>query len=228
MRAISFALLIFAGITLVAWAAGRPRNDRTGAENMPLPKPALDEPLASEHGQETVVVAGGCFWGVQAVFEHLKGMTSATSGYAGGSAATAHYEDVSTGSTGHAESVKLIFDPSQISFGQILMVFFSVGHNPTQLNRQGPDEGTQYRSVIFYSNQQQQKIAAAYISQLDSTKFFSRPIVTQVVPFQAFFPAEDYHQDYLKHHRTSPYIIFNDLPKLDHLKKEFPELYREY
>jgi peptide-methionine (S)-S-oxide reductase len=153
-------------------------------------------------------------------------MVSATSGYSGGAANTAHYEEVSTGSTGHAESVKVVFDPSQISYGQILMIFFSVGHNPTELNRQGPDSGTQYRSSIFYANDQQRKIAEAYITQLNAAKIYSQPIVTQVVPLQAFYPAEAYHQDYLKHHSYEPYIMINDLPKLTSLKKEFPEMYR--
>jgi len=228
MRAVQFALLILLGICLLAWATGRPRDAWAGAGKMPFPKPALDAPLASSQGQETVVVAGGCFWGVQAVFEHLKGVTAATAGYAGGGAASAHYDEVSTGSTGHAESVKVVFDPSQLSFGEILMIFFSVGHDPTEWNRQGPDEGTQYRSVIFYAGEQQKKIAEDYIAQLNAAKIFSRPIVPRVVLLQAFYVAEDYHQDYLKHHPGSPYIVFNDLPKLEHLKKEFPELYRAY
>jgi peptide-methionine (S)-S-oxide reductase len=160
------------------------------------------------------------------VFEHLKGVTSATSGYSGGAAKTANYEEVSTGETGHAESVKIVFDPSQITYGQILMIFFSVGHNPTELNRQGPDYGTQYRSSIFYSNDQQMKIAVAYIEQLNAAKIYSQPIVTQVVPLQAFYAAEDYHQDYLKHHPYEPYIMINDQPKLTSLKKEYPDLYR--
>ena len=156
----------------------------------------------------------------------MKGVVSATSGYSGGAADTAHYEDVSTGSTGHAESVKIVFDPSQISYGQILMIFFSVGHNPTELNYQGPDYGTQYRSSIFYSNEEQKKIAEAYIAQLSAAKIYSQHIVTQVVPLQAFYPAEDYHQNYLKLHPYEPYIMINDLPKISSLKKEFPDLYR--
>ncbi|HZU33467.1 MAG TPA: peptide-methionine (S)-S-oxide reductase MsrA [Candidatus Angelobacter sp.] len=190
-----------------------------------LPDPASDTPLSKAKSTQTVVLAGGCFWGIQAVFEHVKGVTTATAGYAGGSANTAQYETVSTGNTGHAESVKVVYDPSQVSFGQILKVFFSVAHDPTELNRQGPDEGTQYRSVIFYSNEDQKRIAQAYIDQLNRGKLFPGPIVTQVVALQAFYPAEGYHQDYAEHHPHDPYIAINDLPKLDHLKQMLPELY---
>jgi peptide-methionine (S)-S-oxide reductase len=190
-----------------------------------LPNPATDEPLSKTKSSETVVLAGGCFWGIQAVFEHVKGVSSATAGYSGGSASTAQYETVSTGRTGHAESVKVVYDPSQVSFGQILKVFFSVAHDPTELNRQGPDEGTQYRSVIFFSSEDQHRVARAYIDQLNGAKVFSEPIVTQVVALQAFYPAEGYHQDYAEHHPYEPYIAINDLPKLDHLKKLLPELY---
>jgi peptide-methionine (S)-S-oxide reductase len=225
MRAVLIAVLIFAGVGVLAWTTAQPNDGRANAK-APFPKPAVDAPLASEKSQETAVVAGGCFWGIQGVFQHLKGVLSATSGYSGGAAKTAHYEEVSTGSTGHAESVKIVFDPSQISYGQILMIFFSVGHNPTELNRQGPDSGTQYRSSIFYSSDEQKKIAEAYIAQLNAAKTYSQLIVTQVVPLQAFYPAENYHQDYLKHHSYEPYIMINDLPKLTSLKKEFPELYR--
>jgi peptide-methionine (S)-S-oxide reductase len=172
-----------------------------------------------------VVLAGGCFWGIQAVFEHVKGVTSATAGYSGGSAKTAQYETVSTGETGHAESVRVVYDPSQVSFGQLLKVFFSVAHDPTELNRQGPDDGTQYRSVIFWANEDQRKIAQAYIDQLNRAKAFSRPIVTQLTAFQAFYPAEAYHQDYAERHPNEPYIAINDLPKLEHLKQTLPELY---
>jgi peptide-methionine (S)-S-oxide reductase len=190
-----------------------------------IPDPAQDIPLAKTSGSATVVVAGGCFWGIQAVFEHVKGVTSATAGYAGGSAATAHYEIVSSGATGHAESVRITYDPSKISLGQLLKVFFSVAHNPTELNRQGPDTGTQYRSVIFYSNDEQKRIAQAYIEQLDRAKIFSSRIVTQLSALQAFYPAEDYHQDYAAHHPNEPYIAINDLPKVEHLKQMLPELY---
>jgi peptide-methionine (S)-S-oxide reductase len=199
---------------------------RASSAAVKLPNPAADEPLSKSKGAQTVVLAGGCFWGIQAVFEHVKGVSSATAGYSGGAAQTAQYETVSTGTTGHAESVRVVYDPAQISFGQILKVFFSVAHDPTELNRQGPDEGTQYRSVIFYSNDEQRHIAQAYIDQLNRAKAFSQPIVTQVVALQAFYPAEAYHQDYAEHHPNEPYIAINDLPKLEHLKQMLPELYR--
>jgi peptide-methionine (S)-S-oxide reductase len=174
------------------------------------------------------VLSGGCFWGVQAVYQHTKGVISASSGYAGGNADTAHYEQVETGSTGHTESVKILYDPAQITYGQILMIFFSVAHNPTELNKQGPDWGTQYRSSIFYANEEQKRIAAAYVSQLVDAKIYAQKIMTQVVALHEFYPAEPYHQDYVKRHPGNPYITINDLPKLANLKKEFPELYREY
>ena len=178
-------------------------------------------------GQQTAVLAGGCFWGVDAVFKHVKGVTGVVSGYSGGSKSTAEYETVSTGTTGHAESVKIIFDPSKISYAGLLRIYFSVATDPTQLNRQGPDTGTQYRGVIFYASDEQKRIAEAYIDQLNQTKVFPRAIVTQVVPLKEFFPAEDYHQNYLALHPDQPYIVFNDLPKLRALKKDFPELYKK-
>ena len=190
------------------------------------PAPVVDEPRASAPAKQTTVLAGGCFWGIQAVFQHVKGVISATSGYAGGSAKTAEYETVSTGETGHAESVQIVYDPSQISYGELLRIFFSVAHDPTQLNRQGPDEGTQYRSSIFYANDEQKKIAQAYIAQLDRAKIFPRPIVTKVVALQAFYPAEAYHQNYAELHPNQPYIMFNDAPKVEDLKQEFPDLYK--
>ena len=190
-----------------------------------VPEPAVDAPRASAPSQQTAVLSGGCFWGVQAVFQHVKGVISATSGYSGGSKKTAEYEIVSTGETGHAESVQIVYDPSQITYGELLRVFFSVAHDPTQLNRQGPDEGTQYRSSIFYSNDEQKRIAEAYIAQLDNAKVFARSIVTKVVPLQAFYPAEAYHQNYAALHPNQPYIMFNDAPKVDHLRQEFPALY---
>jgi peptide-methionine (S)-S-oxide reductase len=196
--------------------------------NNSFPKPAVDQPVASSKGQDTAVLSGGCFWGVQAVFQHTRGVLSATSGYAGGDSDSAKYEIVSTGKTGHAESVKVVYDPSQITYGQILMIFFSVAHNPTELNKQGPDWGTQYRSSIFYSTDEQKKIAESYIAQLDTAKIYPQRIVTQVVPLNGFYAAEGYHQDYLKHHPNNPYIAINDLPKLSDLKKQFPDLYREY
>jgi peptide-methionine (S)-S-oxide reductase len=191
-----------------------------------IPSPALDAPLAAARGSETAVFSGGCFWGVQDVFQHVKGVTDATAGYSGGAASTAEYEIVSTGRTGHAESVQVTWDPSRVSFGQLLKVFFSVAHDPTELNRQGPDEGTQYRSVIFYATPEQKRIAEAYIAQLDQAKVFRSRIVTQVVPFKAFYPAEAYHQNYATLHPDNPYIAINDLPKVAHLKKMFPELYK--
>lgn len=191
----------------------------------PLPDPATDVPKAAAKGQATAVFAGGCFWGVDAVFKHVKGVTSATSGYSGGASKTAHYELVGTGATGHAEAVQVVYDPSQVSYGQLLRVFFSVAHDPTQLNRQGPDVGTQYRSAIFYADPEQQRVAKAYIAQLQEAKAFSRPIVTEVAPLSAFYAAEDYHQDYLAHHPENMYIVINDLPKLDQLRKQFPDLY---
>jgi peptide-methionine (S)-S-oxide reductase len=190
-----------------------------------VPAPTLDAPRASASGQQTAVVAGGCFWGIQAVFQHVKGVIRATSGYSGGSAKTAEYEVVSTGETGHAESVQIVFDPSQVTYGELLRVFFSVAHDPTELNRQGPDEGTQYRSVIFYNGDEQKHIAEAYIAQLDQAKVFQHKIVTQVMPLQTFYPAEAYHQNYAALHPNQPYIVFNDAPKVEHLRREFPELY---
>ena len=190
-----------------------------------VPAPVVDAPRASTAGQQTAVLSGGCFWGVQAVFQHVKGVISATSGYSGGSAKAAEYEIVSTGETGHAESVQIVYDPSQITYGELLRVFFSVAHDPTQLNRQGPDEGTQYRSAIFFANDEQKHVAEAYIAQLNQAKVFARPIVTQVVPLQGFYPAEAYHQNYAALHPNQPYIVFNDAPKVEHLKKEFPDLY---
>jgi peptide-methionine (S)-S-oxide reductase len=193
-----------------------------------FPKPAVDEPIASTRGkQETAVLSGGCFWGVQAVYQHTKGVISATSGYAGGSLENAHYQLVGNGDTGHAESVKIVYDPALLTYGQILMIFFSVAHNATELNKQGPDWGAQYRSSVFYASEEQRKIAAAYIAQLDAAKVYSQKIVTQVVPLSGFYPAEGYHQDYVKHHPDNPYIAINDLPKLVSLKKQFPELYRD-
>lgn len=191
-----------------------------------IPDPALDAPLATTKGQQTAVLAGGCFWGIEAVFDHVKGVSKATSGYSGGAANTAQYETVSGGQTGHAESVRIVYDPSQISYGQLLKVFFSVAHDPTELNRQGPDTGTQYRSAIFYGNEEQKRIAEAYIDQLNKARVFGAPIVTQVTALKAFYAAEDYHQDYLAHHPDQPYIVYNDIPKVENLKKQFPALYK--
>jgi len=175
---------------------------------------------------QTAVFAGGCFWGVDAVFKHVKGVSEVVSGYAGGAAATAHYEMVSEGTTGHAESVRVRFDPAKVSYQQLLEVFFSVAHDPTQLNRQGPDSGSQYRSAIFYTSPEQQKIAQSFIQQLTAARTFSDPIVTQVVPLQQFYPAEEHHQNYLALHPYQPYIVFNDMPKLNQLREKFPALYQ--
>jgi len=215
-------------VVFFAWTAIRALGARPAeTPNASLfPKPTTDAPLANSSKSESAVFAGGCFWGVQAVFEHVKGVKSATSGYSGGHVKSPSYEVVSMGVTGHAESVQVTYDPSQITFGQLLMVYFSVAHDPTQLNRQGPDTGSQYRSAIFYSNDEQKRIANDYIAQLNSATVYSHPIVTKVVPFEAFYPAEDYHQDYLKKNPGNPYIVFNDLPKLNRLQKEFPALYR--
>jgi peptide-methionine (S)-S-oxide reductase len=195
------------------------------AAGVAIPSPVVDADKTANAGEQIAVIAGGCFWGIQAVFQHVKGVVNATSGYSGGDAKTAEYEIVSSGETGHAESVKITYDPAQVTYGELLRVFFSVAHDPTQLNRQGPDDGTQYRSVIFYGNDEQKKIAQAYIAQLDQAKVFSKPIVTQVVPLKAFYPAEAYHQNYAALHPDQLYIVFNDAPKVAHLRQQFPELY---
>jgi peptide-methionine (S)-S-oxide reductase len=194
-------------------------------EAVTLPPPALDE-QPGQKTSEVAVLAGGCFWGVQGVFQHVKGVTNAVSGYAGGEKKTAEYEVVSTGRTGHAESVQITYDPRAISYGRLLQVYFSVAHDPTQLNRQGPDTGTQYRSAVFPRDAEQAKIAQAYIAQLDAAHAFHGKIVTRIEPDRPFFPAEDYHQDFLTLHPTYPYIVFNDLPKIEALKRVFPDLYR--
>jgi peptide-methionine (S)-S-oxide reductase len=218
--AVLIAVLIVAGT--MAWN----RADAAAASTV-LPDPAVDSPLAAKSDKQTAVVAGGCFWGIQAVFQHVKGVIDATSGYSGGSAATAEYELVGTGGTGHAESVKITFDPAQISYGQLLKVFFAVAHDPTELNRQGPDAGSQYRSVIFYTSEEQKHIAETYISQLEQAKSFTREIATQVVPLKAFYPAEAYHQNYARLHPDDAYIAINDAPKVEHLRQQFPDLYKK-
>ncbi len=192
-----------------------------------IPAPALDAAAPAGAGLQTVVLAGGCFWGVQAVFQHTKGVTAAVSGNAGGDKQTAHYEMVGSGRTGHAESVQVTYDPRQISYGKILHIYFSVAHNPTELNRQGPDAGTQYRSAIFYADDEQKRIANAYIAELDKAHVFSRPIVTQLEALSAFYPAEEYHQDFAALHPSYPYIVFNDLPKVENLKRLFADVYRD-
>jgi peptide-methionine (S)-S-oxide reductase len=216
--------LILAGMLLATavLAASRP-----GAEQAQIiPPPALDAAAANGGQLETIVLAGGCFWGVQGVFQHVNGVTGAVSGYAGGDKASASYGLVSAGSTGHAEAVKVTFDPQQITLGHILQIYFSVAHNPTELNRQGPDTGTQYRSAIFPASPEQARIAKAYIDQLNAAKAFKATVVTTIEPGKTFYAAEDYHQDYLTRHPTQPYIVYNDLPKIDELKRVFPADYR--
>ncbi|MBE1162697.1 peptide-methionine (S)-S-oxide reductase MsrA [Dyella acidiphila] len=196
------------------------------AGNANLPDPGVDAPKAAAHGSETAVLAGGCFWGMQEVFEHVRGVRQVWAGYSGGDADTAHYDDVSEGNTGHAESVKIVFDPAVISYGQLLKIYFAVAHDPTQLNRQGPDAGTQYRSEIFYADAQQQKVAQAYIAQLDTAKVFDASIVTLVQPLRGFYPAESYHQDYARNHPDDAYIVINDAPKVARLKRLYPAVYQ--
>jgi len=192
-----------------------------------LPAPAMDEPQGATH-KETAVFAGGCFWGVQTTFQRIKGVTATTAGYSGGTASTATYDQVSSEKTGHAESVKVVFDPAKISYGTLLRIFFSVVHDPTELNRQGPDVGTSYRSVIFFTTPEQEKVANAYIAQLDAAHAFPKKIVTEVVPLKAFYDAEDYHQDYAEKNPNNPYIQVCDVPKVAALKAQFPELFQDY
>ncbi len=213
---LAIALVALLGACSVAGARSKPVN---------LPDPKLDAPLAAGKHQ-VAVFAGGCFWGIEAVFEHVKGVKTAVSGYAGGNALTARYGLVSSGQTTHAEAVRVVYDPAVVSYGQLLKVYFSVAHDPTQLNRQAPDVGPQYRSEIFAASPAQQKLANAYIGQLSAAKAFGAPIVTKVGPLKAFYPAEAYHQDYLRLHPNEPYIVYNDAPKLVHLKQHFPQLYK--
>lgn len=196
------------------------------AHAAPLPAPTIDVPRASTAGTQTAVFAGGCFWGVEAVFRHMNGVQSAISGYAGGRTKNPTYNDVSSGMTGHAESVEVKFDPSKVTYGELLRVFMSVAHDPTELNRQGPDVGTQYRSAIYFVNDEQKKVAQAYVAQLDGARAYPKKIVTELAPLTVFYPAEAYHQDYLARHPTQPYIVYNDLPKLEALKKEYPAMVR--
>jgi peptide-methionine (S)-S-oxide reductase len=214
------ALLIVPFVVLAMTAA------RAAEPAVSLPPPVLDAP-ATDGGLQRVVLAGGCFWGVQGVFEHTKGVTQALSGYAGGNKETAHYQLVGTERTGHAESVAVTFDPKQISYGKILQIYFSVAHNPTELNYQGPDHGPSYRSAIFYANDEQKRIAEGYIAQLEKAHVFPGAIVTTLEPLTGFYPAEDYHQDYLVLHPSAPYIVFNDLPKVENLKRLFAAEYRD-
>jgi peptide-methionine (S)-S-oxide reductase len=223
---VALALFVALGAALLAAHEGVMPSPRADASTT-IPGPTVDEPVGKPGASETAVLAGGCFWGVQGVFQHVKGVTQAVSGYAGGDASTAQYETVGTGTTGHAESVRITYDPSQVTFGRLLHVFFSVAHDPTELNRQGPDVGEQYRSAIFPQNDMQQRVADAYIAQLNQAKVFDTPLVTQTNRDSGFFPAEDYHQDYLNSHPTAMYIVANDMPKLDDLRQRFPDLYRE-
>jgi peptide-methionine (S)-S-oxide reductase len=218
-KSITLLLAISLAVGALLYGAG------AHADPVAVPDPAIDAPLAAKQGEQTAVLAGGCFWGVDAVFKHVRGVNSVTSGYAGGGTKPARYEVVSTGTTGHAESVRINYDPSRVTYGQLLKVFFAVAHDPTELNRQGPDTGTQYRSAIFYANDEQKRIAEAYVAQLNRAKVFPRPIVTQITALDAFHPAEGYHQNYLALHTDEPYIRFNDLPKLENLRKLLPELY---
>jgi peptide-methionine (S)-S-oxide reductase len=219
---LSLCAAAIGAVALLAFAAA---PSRAAEDAVVIPPPAVDAPAAD--GLQTAVLAGGCFWGVQGVYQHTAGVVNAVSGYAGGTKATADYPTVSSGSTGHAESVSVRYDPKKISYGKILQIFFSVVHDPTQLNRQGPDTGTQYRSAIFTTSDEQKKVAEAYIAQLDAAKVFRKPIVTKVGALQGFYPAEDYHQDYLTLHPNQPYIAFNDLPKVENLKKLFAADYLE-
>ena len=209
-----FALVFASGVLAGSAAQGQVPDFAAGS----------DVPAAA--GEQVAVFAGGCFWGVDAIFKHVRGVSRVVSGYAGGGAATAQYQIVSTGATGHAESVQVTYDPAQVSYSRLLQIFFSVAHDPTELNRQGPDEGTQYRSAIFYANEAQKKVALSYVDQLSQAKVFSRPIVTQVVPLHDFYPAEEYHQNFLARHPHHPYILLYDLPKLRALQKQFPALYQ--
>jgi peptide-methionine (S)-S-oxide reductase len=216
---------VLSAFALVASLTGCTVN---AAARTPIPAPTTDTTLAKTSGKQTAVFAGGCFWGTQAVFERVKGVVKTATGYSGGSAATASYDQVTTETTGHAESVQVVYDPSKITYGQLLRIFFSVAHDPTELNRQGPDVGTSYRSAIFYANDEQKRLATAYIQQLDAAHIFPRPIVTQVVPLKGFYRAEDYHQDYALHNPDNPYILVCDRPKIEALKQQFPDLFVDY
>ncbi|PTU32674.1 peptide-methionine (S)-S-oxide reductase MsrA [Stenotrophobium rhamnosiphilum] len=227
MRFSSFALARRARLLLIASAVSLSACGISQAATLPVAEPTTDAALSATSGKASIVLSGGCFWGVEAVYRHVNGVISATSGYAGGSAANARYDKVSDGDTGHAESVQVVYDPAKISLGQLLRVFFSVAHDPTQLNRQGPDTGTQYRSAIWFSDPDQQRIAAAYIQQLNTAKTFRTPIVTQLSPLTKFYTAEDYHQNYVRLHPYEPYIVMHDRPKVANLKEQFPKLYVE-
>ncbi len=217
------AVLLVGGIVAFLFT-----NSTKAAGGGPIPVAVTDDAMASTPGTAKAVFAGGCFWGTQAVFERVKGVVDTTVGYSGGSASTATYDQVTTETTGHAESVEVVYDPSKITYGQLLRIFFSVAHDPTQLNRQGPDVGPSYRSAIFYANDDQKRVAQAYIAQLDAAHVFARPIVTGLSPLKGFYRAEDYHQDYALHNPGNPYILVCDRPKIEALKKEFPEYFVDY
>jgi peptide-methionine (S)-S-oxide reductase len=217
---VALAAILFMGYRRMAFAGA--------ARTTPIPAPTQDEPLASHPAHETAVFAGGCFWGTQSVFQRVKGVTATEAGYAGGSASTATYDQVTTETTGHAESVQIVYDPSKITYGTLLRIFFSVAHDPTELNRQGPDVGTSYRSAIFYTSEEQHRIAQQYIQQLDAAHTFPAKIVTEVTPLKAFYKAEDYHQDYATKNPNNPYIQICDVPKTKALMAQFPELFQEY
>ncbi len=234
-----FARFLMVGLSILALAAvaiaGNASHPSISAPAAGLPAPAIDVSTAVSKASaltvaakttQTAVLAGGCFWGVEAVFEHVKGVSDVVSGFSGGSAQTAHYSEVSFGQTGHAESVKITYDPTQISYGQLLKIYFAVAHDPTEVNRQGPDTGTQYRSAIFFANAEQQHIAQAYIDQLNQAHVFPKPIATQLVPLKGFYAAEDYHQNFIARNPNYPYVVVNDLPKLEQLRKQFADLYK--
>ncbi|HLX08656.1 MAG TPA: peptide-methionine (S)-S-oxide reductase MsrA [Thermoanaerobaculia bacterium] len=215
------AALALATLTLAACRLG------ADAINKVIPAPAVDAPAAEATGPQVAVLAGGCFWGLQGMFEHVQGVTKVVAGYSGGSKATAHYQMVGTETTGHAESVEITYDPKRISYGQLLRLYFAVAHDPTELNRQGPDSGPSYRSEIFFTSPTQERVAKAYVDQLTKANVFSSPIVTKIEPMKGFYAAEDYHQDFLIHNPTYPYIVYNDLPKIEALKRTYPEVYRD-
>ena len=218
-----FTIVVLLGA--LVWQGIQAYGGRPSELKGEFPKPAMDEAVSPNSKEEIAVFAGGCFWGTQAVFQHVRGVKHVTSGYSGGTVPNPRYELVSAGDTGHAESIRITYDPRKVTYGTLLMVFFSVAHDPTQKNRQGPDIGTQYRSIVFHTNEEQRKIAAAYIAQIDAAKVYSRPIVTELIAYSAFYKAEDYHQDYLNQHPDNPYIQYNDLPKLRRLKALYPSLY---
>lgn len=225
LAAISIAAVAIAGGVLKMPLPGHATDNSTSIAAASFPNPAIDIAIDPAVKEQTIVLAGGCFWGVEAVFEHLKGVSDVTSGYMGGDEATANYPRVSTGTTGHAEAVKITYDPTQISYGQLLKVFFTVAHNPTELNRQGPDTGSQYRSAIFGSDEQQQ-VAQAYIDQLNLAKVFDRPIATEIASISEFYPAEEHHQNFIDRNPNYPYVVVHDLPKLAQLREQFPNLYQ--